>query len=59
MKPQPRRPKPENFKPCSWHVRLGVASYCSTDCIKWRESVDAITAGEVAALDNRGPESEE
>lgn len=56
---KPRTPKPENFKPCSWHVRLGVAGYCSTDCVKWRESVDIITRGEVAALDNPRRDSEE
>ena len=57
MKPQ--LPKPENFKPCSWHVRLGVAGYCSTDCVKWRESVDILTAMEVDALVNPTPQSEE
>ena len=56
---KPRIPKPENFKPCSWHVRLGVAAYCSTDCVKWRSEVDVITAGEVAALDNPAPRSDE
>ena len=56
---KPRIPKPENFKPCSWHVRLGMDAYCSTDCIKWRESVDIITRGEVAALDNPAPRSDE
>lgn len=51
--------KPDNFKPCSWHVRLGMGPYCSVDCGRWRQEVDIRTLGDIAALDNPAPRSDE
>jgi hypothetical protein len=51
--------KPDNFKPCSWHVRLLIPQFCSVDCARWRQEVDIRTLGDIAALDNPAPWSEE
>jgi len=38
---------------------MRIEAFCTLDCMHWQKEVDTITAGEVAALDNPVPQSEE